>query len=161
MILYVLRHGIAEDHAPSGDDADRRLTDEGRRKLALILGRARQAGAAPEIIVSSPYVRARQTAEIAAERLGSSDTLSLSQTLYPYSDVRETWQEVRGWRELDSVMLVGHNPHLTDLVSTLVGGGGRGGVGMKKGALARLEIDPLSPEPRGWLEWLLTAKTAG
>lgn len=161
MTLFILRHGIAEDVSPSGSDADRRLTDEGRRKLRQVLAKAKTAGANPELMLTSPYVRARQTAEIAAAELGYSSEPSLSERLFPFSSALETWEEIRGLRGVSSVMLVGHNPHLSELATRLAGGAGGGGVLMKKAALARFDADAAANEPRGWLEWLLTAKTAG
>ena len=68
--LYLLRHGIAKDRSASGRDADRRLTDEGRTKLRRVLERAHAAGVVPSLILSSPYRRALETAEIAARELG-------------------------------------------------------------------------------------------
>src|SRR5580704_17747368 len=56
--LYLLRHAIAEDHSPSGRDADRRLTDDGRKKLRRVLERARKASVTPTLILSSPLKRA-------------------------------------------------------------------------------------------------------
>ncbi len=159
MILYVLRHGIAEDWNPEGD-SERSLTDEGREKLALILATAKRAGVKPDLITTSPYLRAEQTAELAAKALGYADEPEGDGVLMPFSDVLETWADIRGMRELDSVMLVGHNPHLSELVTAIVGAGA-GRVTMKKGALARLRVDPSSTAPRGSLEWLLTAKRAG
>ena len=63
MQIYLLRHGIAEDASPGQADADRALTPEGIKRLREILKRARTASVAPTVIVTSPYVRARQTAE--------------------------------------------------------------------------------------------------
>ncbi len=160
MTLYVLRHGIAEDVSPSGEDSDRRLTEEGRVKLQRVLERAREAGARPELTLTSPYARARRTAELTTQALGCDSEPTLSSNLFPYSNLLDTWEEIRGLRELDSLMLVGHNPHLSELVSAVTGAAG-GGVAMKKAALARLEVDPTAAAPRGRLEWLLTPKTAG
>lgn len=159
MQLYVLRHGIAEDHSPSGADEDRRLTDEGRRKLRVVLQRARDAGVKPELILTSPYVRARQTAEVAIEELDVG-SLVIGSNFFPFSRARETWKEILEYRQMTSVMITGHNPHLSELVSLAVGGGSFG-VGMKKAALAALELGRPGPEPRGELHWLLTPKTAG
>ena len=70
MEIYLLRHGIAEDRSSTGRDSDRRLTDEGRAKLRRVLERVHQAGVRPSLILSSPYKRALETAEIAAHELG-------------------------------------------------------------------------------------------
>ena len=69
MEIYLLRHGIAEDRSTTGRDPDRRLTDEGRAKLRRVLERAHQAGVRPSLILSSPYRRALETAEIMAAKL--------------------------------------------------------------------------------------------
>jgi phosphohistidine phosphatase len=65
--IYLLRHGIAEDSTP---DSERALTAEGREKLRRVLARARSADVTPSLILSSPYRRAIETAEIAVEVLG-------------------------------------------------------------------------------------------
>ena len=95
MQIYLLRHGIAEDGRPGKSDADRALTSEGIKRLREILKRARVAGVAPTLIVTSPYVRARQTAEIAAEVLGYEEELVPSTKLVPMASPVETWGEVR------------------------------------------------------------------
>ena len=69
MLLFLLRHGIAEDQPARGLDADRALTAEGRRKLGLVLDRAASAAVRPDLILTSPYLRAAQTAQAAAASL--------------------------------------------------------------------------------------------
>ncbi|MEO1087311.1 MAG: phosphohistidine phosphatase SixA [Acidobacteriota bacterium] len=158
MILYLLRHGIAEDVSPLGD-SERELTEEGRRKLDLTLAAAQRAGVRPDLILSSPFIRAEQTAEMAATRLGSRDEPESEGFLMPFSDVLVTWEEIRGLREFSSVLLVGHNPHLTALLCAVLNCPGT--LAMKKGTLARLDVDLGSAAPSGSLDWLLTAKLAG
>lgn len=158
MLLYIQRHGIAEDSSPLGD-SERELTDEGRLKLQLLLSAAKRAGVKPDLILCSPYVRAEQTAELAAQAFGVSEEPEAEGFLLPFSDVLATWEEIRALREFSSVLLVGHNPHLSELVSALLNS--PGAVAMKKGAMACLEINPASPRPSGSLVWLLTAKLAG
>ena len=82
MRLYLLRHGIAEDGIGM-PDAQRQLTPEGRKKLRLVLQRAREAGVQPDVVLSSPYVRAQQTAAIAVEELGYAGELLASSELTP------------------------------------------------------------------------------
>jgi phosphohistidine phosphatase len=160
MRLYVLRHAIAADAPVGGSDAARELTDEGRRRLGIVLERARAAGVSPDVILTSPYLRAIQTAEIAADALGLRASPVVSQHLFPNSDVLDFWRELADYDRFDQVMLVGHNPHLSELVSTLVGSHFCGIV-MKKAALAAVELRRTSGEPRGELLWLLTPKCAG
>jgi phosphohistidine phosphatase len=95
MEIYLLRHGIAENHAPTGKDADRRLTDEGREKLHRVLERARKAGVSPSLILSSPLKRALETAEIAAQELGYEAEILRSPALTPDSSPPSVWAEIR------------------------------------------------------------------
>lgn len=159
MKLFVLRHGIADDHAEGGD-SQRALTTEGRRKLSSVVAQACRAGMSPELILTSPYVRARETAEIAAKAAGFSQKLIETDNLVPYANPLELWEELRGRREAQQVLVVGHNPHLSDLLSVLLGAPG-GAIPMKKAALACLDVRRLGPTPRATLAWLLTAGLAG
>ena len=69
MEIYLLRHGIAEESAVGGRDSDRALTAEGRDKLRRVLKRAHAGGVRPGVILASPYKRAMETAQMAAETL--------------------------------------------------------------------------------------------
>src|SRR6266404_3492986 len=99
MELYLLRHGIAEDEAASGRDADRRLTGEGREKLRRVLERAHSAGVRPSLILSSPLRRALETAEIAARELGYEGKLIRTAALEPDASPQDVWDAVREHRD--------------------------------------------------------------
>jgi phosphohistidine phosphatase len=157
--LYLLRHGIAEDRAPSGDDTDRRLTDDGRKKLVRVLQRARKAGVAPTLILSSPLKRAFETAELAARELGYSSEISIANSLTPESSPHRVWTEVRAHRDEPSILLTGHEPLFSATVAWMLGSS-RSMVNFKKAGLVRIDFESLGAEPRGILEWLITAKLA-
>jgi phosphohistidine phosphatase len=159
MELYILRHGIAEDGRPGGRDADRALTSEGKRKVREVLKLAAQAGVSPGAILTSPYVRAVQTAEIAAEVLGHRDNLLRTDALIPGSDPRPVWDEIRAHRSAGSLLVTGHEPLLSRVVAHLLGAPSLL-VDMKKGALVRIDTDQFGPEPRGVLKWMLVPKLA-
>jgi phosphohistidine phosphatase len=159
MEIYILRHGIAEDTAPGGSDAERRLTDEGRDKLRRVLRRARAAGVAPQLILTSPLVRAVQTAEIAAEILDYEGELVQTRALVPEGTPQGVWSEVRSRRGQDSVLLAGHEPLLSQVVAYFLGSPALR-VEMKKGALVRIDMEGSRPEPKGVLLWMLTPKLA-
>ncbi len=159
MQLFVLRHAIAEDAAPGQPDSERKLTDLGREKLRRVLRRARQAGLQPDAIVSSPYVRARQTAEIAVAELKYAEPVVTSDNLTPFGNLFEVWSELRGLGA-ESVLVVGHNPQLSELVSWMIGAPGYG-VEMKKAGLACLDVHGAGPQPQASLVWMLTPKAAG
>ena len=121
MQIYLLRHGIAEDLAPGGKDADRRLTPEGRKRLGAILKRAAAAGVEPTLILSSPLVRARQTAEMAAKALGCTNQILLTKVLEPGGSPEQVWDELRTHRGEAQVLLAGHEPLFGQLGAFLLG----------------------------------------
>lgn len=159
MKLFVLRHGIAEDRA-DGIDSQRALTSEGRKKLEKVIGQAAKAGLEPDYILTSPYVRARQTAEIAAQGVGYAKPLIETDKLLPYSNPLELWEELRDYRDAQQTLVVGHNPQLTELVCLLAGAPGAA-IPMKKAELACFDLRGVGPSPQATLSWLLTAKLAG
>jgi phosphohistidine phosphatase len=160
MEVYLLRHGIADDDSPTGRDADRPLTSQGRRKLHELLAVAAAAGVAPDVIVSSPYVRARQTAEIAREVLGCKEELHFANALVPEADPEEVWMEVRNaYRGSAAILLASHEPLMGRCLGFLLGHPGMF-VDFKKGALARVDVEGIGIQPRGILKWMLVPKLA-
>jgi phosphohistidine phosphatase len=137
--LYLLRHGIAVDPVSSGmpDDA-RPLTEKGIKRMREIARGLHALNLDLESIVASPLVRAKTTAEIVADALGSSVRLETSNVLATGSDPAtiERWLLGRAEKRL---MLVGHNPTLSDLVSLLVLGARKSPIcELKKGGIAAL-----------------------
>jgi phosphohistidine phosphatase len=159
MELYLLRHGIAEDHASSGRDEDRRLTDEGRSKLRRVLERAHAAGVEPSLILSSPLKRAIETAELAAHELGYQGKITRTEKLVPDAAPSDVWSEIRSHREESSILLAGHEPLFSATVAFLLGST-RAMVEFKKAGLARIDVDTFGAEPRGVLQWMLTPKVS-
>jgi phosphohistidine phosphatase len=159
MDIFLLRHGVAVERGTPGynHDADRPLTDEGERKLRDIVQAMRRLGLEFDLILSSPYTRARQTAEIAADGLKLRKKLEFSETLIPEGGTEELIELLKRRRpKPDSVLLVGHEPYLSELISLLVAGERGFPVVMKKGGLAKLEVDSLAPGRCAMLAWLLT-----
>src|SRR5258708_2680618 len=106
MQVLVLRHGIAEDAGPGQPDAGRSLTPEGRKKLAALLNRVAGAGVQPGLILTSPYLRAKQTARMAADALDCKKALRETEALAPGGSPQAVWNEVRDNRSEEQVMLV-------------------------------------------------------
>src|SRR5262245_19013036 len=117
MELYILRHGIAvELDAAGGTDSERALTSEGERKVWRIAEAMEKMELVFDAILSSPYVRARQTAEIVAEAYKSRKKLQLADELKPGGEQRELIERLKRLRpEPGSVLLVGHEPYLSEL----------------------------------------------
>jgi phosphohistidine phosphatase len=160
MELYLLRHGIADDDSPTGKDADRPLTEEGRRKLRDTIKTLAAASVKLGSIVSSPYVRAKESAEIAKEILGFKDDLLMSNALTPEADPQDLWQEIRSvYRGSDCVMFASHEPFMSRCTAYLLGTPALL-VDFKKGAVVRIDIDQFGIQPRGVLKWMLVPKLA-
>src|SRR3974377_2390037 len=94
MEIYLLRHAIAENARPGLKDAARALTAEARQKLKRVLERARNAGVKPDLILSSPYRRALETAEIATESLKYHGKIVQTGALVPDANPRQAGDEI-------------------------------------------------------------------
>lgn len=160
MLLYLLRHGIAEDHGSRASDEERELTEEGMEKTTLVMRAAKKMRLeTPQLIISSPLIRAKQTAAIAHKEFGSHAMTLVSETLVPSADLSVTMSLVAEHiKEHSPVMLVGHEPHLSSFATALLGSTSSM-VEMKKASLAAFElhrVDP--PRMRGVLTLLLPPK---
>ena len=152
MELYFLRHGDAGTRESwSGDDRDRPLSDEGKERTHQEAQALAGLKLGISLIVSSPYARAWQTAEIVAAAIGLSDSLTRDERLEPGFDSHELRQILADHAEVGALMLVGHDPDFTETIGACIGGGR---VECKKGGLAKIDLkDP--QRPRGTLQWLL------
>jgi len=159
MEIYLQRHGIAEWERTGLRDADRALTKEGIARLKAILKLARQARVTPSLILTSPYRRALETAELAAEILGYQGELVHSNALTPMADPNDAWEEIRLHRDLACLYLAGHEPLFSRLTAHLLGTPSMQ-VDFKKGALARIDMDRFGAQPGGVLKWMLVSKLA-
>jgi phosphohistidine phosphatase len=159
MEIYLLRHGIADDGKPGRPDSARELTDEGRRKTADVLKLARKAGARPSLILSSPYVRARQTAQIAAVELAYEGHILPVDSLVPHSSPENVWKDIRDHGHEEAILLAGHEPLLGSMVAYLLNSPALR-VEMKKAALVRIDLESLRAAPHGVLRWMLVPKMA-
>jgi phosphohistidine phosphatase len=160
MEVYLLRHGIAEEDSPTGRDSDRQLTSDGRRKLKDVMKTVAAAGVLPDIIVSSPYLRALQTAEIAREILGYTEEVHRSDALVPESDPQQVWQEIRNsYKGVNSIMLASHEPLMSRCTGFLLNYPDLL-VDFKKGGIVRIDLEQFGVQPRGVLKWMLVPKLA-
>lgn len=158
--IYLLRHGIAEDGRPGQRDADRPLTSEGAKKVRAILKLAHAAGASPSLILSSPYRRAVETAEICAKEFSNKNQILRTKALTPDSSPQAVWEEIRVHRSETQILLSGHEPLCSALTRHLLGAPSLM-VDFKKGALVRIDMDAIGAHPRGVLKWMITARLAG
>jgi len=159
MEIYLFRHGIAENAAAGEPDSSRKLTGEGKEKTAAVAKMARAAEVRPSAIISSPYARALETARIAARELGFEGDLITAPELVPHGSPESVWNVIRERREDDSILLTGHEPLMSYLVSYLLASPTLR-VEMKKSALVRIDVDSLRGAPHGVLRWMLVPKLA-
>ena len=150
MELYFLRHGIAADVGPEGSgDAGRPLTSKGIERVKEEARGLRRLDVRPDMLLASPLVRARQTAEIVRHALGLE--ARIVDALAPGCDIARLRELLGEYRSAERVMLVGHEPDFSELVGALSGGSR---IQLKKGGLARVDLEAIE-EGAGMLIWLL------
>lgn len=154
MRLFFVRHGVAEPRETwPGDDGTRPLTAAGRRAMARATAVFERLGVEPDIILSSPLVRAHETAAIVAAGLGIDGRLRDDVRLAGGFGRERLGAILAEHRDAEAIMLVGHEPDFSTTIGDLVGGGA---VVCKKGGLARVDLHRGSR--RAELVWLLPPK---
>jgi phosphohistidine phosphatase len=157
MNIYIIRHAIAvEKGTPGYDDSQHPLTDAGRKKMRKIVKGLRELKVELELILTSPYIRARDTAILLAKEFDLKDKVALSDNLIPSGNFENLIDEIREKYDLANLALVGHEPMLSSLISWLATGDTGMEVTLKKGGVAYLSTDNLYQEGRATLQWLLT-----
>ena len=157
MNLYILRHGIAADRSSKyPDDNLRPLTRKGIDRMRREAKGMSAMGIAPDLIISSTLVRAVQTAEIVQQGLSAPPQMITTHALVPEAHPSQILQELAASHSsLSSVMVVGHEPHMSSLVSYILTGKISWLIDLKKGALCSID---LSPSGRGQLLWALAPR---
>jgi phosphohistidine phosphatase len=158
MEIYLLRHGEAVVRGTPGyPNDDRPLTEDGivkiteaARGIAEIVGKI-------DVIVSSPLIRALDTAKIAAEALGYDKKIITTEYLVPGYPQRSLFGFLKEYNNKDKIMLTGHEPHLGYLASFMLGTTERI-IEFKKGGICRIDIKEFPPDRKGKLIWHLTPK---
>jgi phosphohistidine phosphatase len=157
--IYILRHGIAGDPESPGylDDSKRPLTKEGRKKMRRIARAMRSMKLEFDLIISSPFLRAKETAGIVHKIFGNKMPLRSSPKLEPCAPYPKLIRELpRILGKNRSILLVGHEPFLSAFISGLMSGNAECRIEMKKGGLCKVSADRLGRGQHWKLEWLLT-----
>ncbi len=161
MNLYLLRHGIAVEPGTPGyeKDSDRPLIAKGEDRLREAARAMEKLELSFDLILSSPFLRAKQTAEIIAKNLRLQSKLAFSNELIPSGNPKLLIQQLNGFRpEPENVLLVGHEPYLGKLVALLAAGNTGLEIDFKKGGLCKLEAESLHYGRCAKLAWLLTPR---
>jgi phosphohistidine phosphatase len=152
MRLYFLRHGRAVSRRDwSGADVERPLSEEGVELVRAEAQGIHRMGLDPALIMTSPLVRAAQTAEIVAEHLDMRGRLLHEERLEPGFGLEQLEQILRENDHAGSILFVGHEPDLSQTISDITGGSR---IVCKKGSLARVDLPDHSVR-RGELVWLI------
>ncbi|HEX6811571.1 MAG TPA: phosphohistidine phosphatase SixA [Planctomycetota bacterium] len=161
MHIYLLRHGIAEDGSPTVDDRDRALTEEGRKRLQRAAPAWRQLVETPEVVLVSPLRRAIETAAVFREAVRFPGEPRIEDALVPPapSNLCMNLLEAEAYSGVNSVAVIGHEPHLGYLLGHLLTGHPRQPIPLKKGMLVGVETAS-SASLIAALRFALTQKTA-
>jgi phosphohistidine phosphatase len=155
--LYLIRHAIAEQRGDKWpDDSKRPLTADGIAKMEKAARGLARLGVRLDVILTSPLVRARQTADIVAAELEHHPPIVTADALVPGGDYPSVIAALEKQLRRLRIGLVGHEPGLGEIAARLIGS--RHPIQMRKGAVCRIDVDELPPNGPGDLRWLLPPK---
>jgi phosphohistidine phosphatase len=158
MEVYILRHAIAVARGTAGyPHDDRPLTDEGVKKMERAAKGIIAVAPNPDLILTSPMKRALETARIAARAFGTESTIEPCEQLRPGKSVENLLLYLAKYKDLERLLLVGHEPGMSGIASALLGFD-RALFDFKKGALCRIDVATLPPVNPGTLIWHLSPK---
>ncbi|MDD1708105.1 MAG: phosphohistidine phosphatase SixA [Methanoregulaceae archaeon] len=159
MDLYILRHGKAETASQrGGSDDERPLTSRGKSEMREIASWIRSHGCMIGCIATSPLRRAQETAAIIAEVCPDSNGPELWDELAPGVEFDRLLYRIRELHSLQSLLLIGHEPSMSNCIGRIISGSGTVRIGLKKGGLAKIVNFHPSEQSLGELVWLLTPR---
>lgn len=153
MRVYLVRHAESVDRIPEMPDSARHLTARGRVSFREMARLFREAGAHPARIVTSPFVRAVQTAEILAETLHYDGEVAVAPQLSPGFDMEGMMAVLDGFPGEPEIVFVGHEPDLGKVLTRLLSL--PKGYAMRKGSIAALDLPDAGDRLRAVFAWLL------
>lgn len=160
MLLFLLRHGEAQSDK-SIPDQDRALTPTGIASIQRVAEVLRRLDFRLDAIYSSPLLRARQTAELAITSLARQPDVQFTEHLMVGENFQKLFDLLNAHAPSASILLVGHEPYVSQLISTLLVGNLDARVDVKKGSLTCVEVfSPVKPRA-GTLKWTLTPEIVG
>jgi phosphohistidine phosphatase len=158
MMLYIMRHGLAEEPTPKGDDASRKLTAKGADKIRKAAAGIRAMGLALDMILTSPVARAAETAEIVANELGGARPKAMPE-LSTGASPAGALDALAKQRLSESVLVVGHEPTLSRLASLMLTGSSESvGIKLKQGGVIALEFPDRVERGAAQLRWMMTQR---
>jgi phosphohistidine phosphatase len=159
MELVFLRHGVAADGADwKGDDADRPLTEDGIARTREVVRGLRAMKIRPDVILSSPLLRARETAEIARKGLLADVKVEVADELESAASPDRLLARLANWADKPLVLCVGHEPHISTTISAMISGKTAASVEVKKAGACAIRFSGIPKSGAGTLLWLLPPK---
>ena len=161
MELYLIRHALAQQLGLKNDftDEKRTLTSEGRDRMREAARGLRKLGVQLDLLLTSPLVRAIETAEIVADALGiSKKEIMQTDKLAPGASADELFAEIKSHTGVESVGVVGHQPDLGEILAKIVQARNKFAIDLKKGSVCCINVVETVPSLRGELVWLMTPK---
>ena len=155
--LYVIRHAVAEERGDAWpDDAKRPLSEDGASRMRKAARGLDRLGVTLDVIVTSPLVRTKQTAEIVAAAMNPRPPIVSAESLTPDGTFQDIITDLEKQAKRTRIAIVGHEPGIGEFAARLIGS--RHSIEFKKGAVCRIDVDALPPSGPGDLRWLLTPK---
>ena len=160
MDLYVLRHGEAGKRLPAGGkDSERALTVTGAEEVEQVAQGLSRLGVRLDLVATSPLKRSLQTAQIVAKTLKiKKGKVEQWSQLKPEGSRLELYRKLGQFKPESSVLLVGHEPFLSNMVADMIFGNSSSGISLKKAGMAKIGLTSVHPKAKGELRWLLTPK---
>lgn len=156
MKIILVRHAEAVERAANLEDAGRYLTPEGRLLFRKSVKVMREEGLGPNLILSSPYLRAVQTADIMAENIPYIGPLITAEELAPGFEMDGLMRLLTYYKPVRELVLVGHEPDLSALISKLLSL--PEGFKLRKGAGVKLCVDPADPSATASFKWMVDGR---
>src|SRR5438270_8245418 len=157
MILYFVRHASAGERVIDPKKDEKRALDPDGIEQCRLMGRLLAAlDVQVDAIIASPLKRAAQTAVLVGNEMGHEGKLQLDPALRPEASIAQFRELLNRYTRADAIMVVGHNPNLSEFLGSLIGRGSRAGVNLKKGAVAQAVLK----RDNAVLRWRVTPKVA-
>ncbi len=154
--LYLVRHGLAEERGDAWpDDSKRPLTEEGTSRMRKAARGLVRLGVTFDVVLTSPYVRTRQTADIIATAFNERPPVVAMESLAPGGPIQSVLSDLERQTRRAHIAMVGHEPGIGELAARLAGA--RYPIEFKKGAVCRIDIKTFPAGP-GRMRWFLTSK---
>ena len=158
MDLFILRHGeTGRSSATARDDSKRALTVEGEKEIKDISKGIKGLGIEFDYIFTSPLLRAKQTAELVSKTIVPKNQIKEMDELKPEGSKLQLYNKLSNLKQDSSVLIVGHEPYLSELIGETISSG-ECRIDLKKAGFARIRVTNILPKLKGELRWLFTPK---